>query len=246
MIGSEEALRHILAVCRPLATEMVPLALTLDRVLAHDVVATDDLPPFDNSAMDGFALATHGVELQVGREFVVSGLQAAGDAMTDASQACEIMTGACLPTGLDAVVPVEQVSVLARDVDGRPQRIRLCATVGHRAHVRGRGEDVARDQLVLSAGQRVTPASRMLLAAIGVAETSMRPQVPAALLNTGRELVDEPRQPLASGQIRNCNGPYLTDRLREAGCCVVHQQTVGDDAQALPQRSIAALLQARG
>ncbi len=233
MIGYDEAMQQILMACQPLPSEIVPLAQALDRVLAQDVLAGEDLPPFDNSAMDGFALATGGRALAAGCDVTIVGSQAAGDAATDAdAQACEIMTGACLPAGLDAVVPVEQASVLARDTNGRPQRIRLDAAVAPGAHVRNRGQDVAHGQRVLVAGTRITPAARMLLAALGVAEIQMRPQVPVALLPTGRELVDDPHQPLASGQIRNSNGPYLGDRLREAGANVVHHETVGDDTQA--------------
>lgn len=232
MIDYDQALQRILAACRPLPPETVPLAQALDRVLAQVVTAGDDLPPFDNSAMDGFALATEGRELEPGREFAIVGSQAAGDAARDSgAQACEIMTGACMPAGLDAVVPVERASVLTRDADGRPQRIRLDAAIAPGENVRDRGQDVARGQCVLAAAAQVTPAARMLLAALGVAEVVVRPLVSAMLLTTGRELVDDPRQPLASGQVRNSNGPYLSDRLHEAGACVVQRETVGDDAQ---------------
>lgn len=233
MIGYDDALQRILAACRPLSAETVVLAQALERVLARDVKSNEDLPPFDNSAMDGFALASGGNELVVGREFAIVGSKAAGDGDADYdAQACEIMTGASLPAGLDAVLPVEQASVLARDGDDRPQRIRLEATLSPGAHVRRRGQDVARGQRVLAAGARITPAARMLLAALGVAEVPVRSQVPVALFTTGRELVDDPRQPLAPGQIRNSNGPYLDDRLREAGARMVHRETVGDDPHA--------------
>lgn len=249
MIGYDEAMRRILAVCQALPPEMVPLALALGRVSARDVVSTEDLPPFDNSAMDGFALVTGGRELTPGCVFDISGSQAAGDAASDVGapdgdlRACEIMTGACLPAGLDAVLPVEQATVLARDAAGRPQQIRIEAAVAPGAHVRSRGQDVALGQGVPVAGTRITPAARMLLAALGVAEIQARPQVPVALLTTGRELVDDPRQPLASGQIRNSNAPYLVDRIEEAGARVVHLETVGDDTQAFTealQRGLAA------
>ncbi|MFC7300285.1 gephyrin-like molybdotransferase Glp [Cognatiluteimonas weifangensis] len=245
MIAYDDALARILAACSPLPAETVATSIALARVLAQDVVSAADLPPFDNTAMDGFALATGGAELAAGNEFVVAGSQAAGDGDAQAvvGAACEIMTGASLPAGLDAVVPVEQVAVLARDGDGRPCRIRLQAAVVPGAHVRRRGQDVARGQTVLRAGTRLVPAARMLLAALGVAEVAVRPQVPVALLSTGRELVDDPRQPLAPGQIRNSNGPYLGDRLAEAGAAVVHRETVADDPQAFVealQRALAA------
>lgn len=245
MIAYDQALHAILDVCRPLAPpETVPVDRALCRVLAQDVIAGEDLPPFDNSAMDGFALASGGDELIAGREFAIVGSQAAGDGDAGyGAQACEIMTGASLPAGLDAVVPVEYVCVLARNTDGHPQRIRLKAAVLSGAHVRNRGQDVARGQRVLVTGQRITSAEHMLLAALGVAEVQVRTRVPTALFTTGRELVDDPRQPLAPGQIRNSNGPYLTDRLHEAGASVVHRESVTDDPRKFSEalaRGIAA------
>lgn len=244
MISYAAALQHILQACKPLQAEQLPLAQSVGRVLAQDVQAGEDLPPFDNSAMDGFALASGGVTLTPGQEFAVAGSQAAGDGLaTYAHDACEIMTGASLPDGLDCVVPVEQVSVLQRDGAGRPLRIRLQANVPSGAHVRLRGQDVCIGDQVAFAGTRITPAAHMLLAALGVDTLAVRPQVPAALFTTGRELIDDPLQALLPGQIRNSNGPFLADRLDESGACVVHRETVGDDAAAFAEaleRGLAA------
>ncbi len=244
MISYTTALKHILQACTPLSPEQVPLAQAVGRVLAQDVLAGEDLPPFDNSAMDGFALSSGGAVLVQGREFSVAGSQAAGDGLAAYSgEACEIMTGASLPEGLDSVVPVEQVSVLERDSDGRPLRIRLEAAVHPGANVRRRGQDVAVGDCIAFAGTHVTSASHMLLAALGVATLAVQPQVPVALFTTGRELVDDPAQPLLPGQIRNSNGPYLADRLGEAGARVVLRETVGDDAAAFTaalERGLAA------
>lgn len=235
MIGFDDACERILALCQPLAAERVAVAKALHRVLAQDVTSGEDLPPFDNTAMDGFALASDGCEIASGREFVVAASHAAGDRDAgdldkNCAGACEIMTGASLPARLDSVVPVEQVTVLARDADGRPSAIRLDAAVTPGQHVRTRGQDIAVGSPVLDAGTRITPAARMLLAALGVVDVAVRPQVPVALLLTGRELVDDPCQALAPGQIRNSNGPYLSDRLEEAGATLVHRETVADDA----------------
>ena len=244
MISYTTALQHILQACQPLPPEQLPLAQAIGRVLAQDVHASADLPPFDNSAMDGFALANGGNVLGIGHEFMVAGSQAAGDGLAAyATDACEIMTGASLPDGLDSVVPIEQVSVLQRDSDGRPLRIRLEAEVSHAANVRRRGQDVAIGDQVAFAGTRLTPAGHMLLASLGVATLAVRPQVPAAVFTTGRELIDDPSQPLLPGQIRNSNGPYLADRLDEAGARVVHRETVGDDAATFTtaiERGLAA------
>lgn len=244
MISYTTALQHILQACKPLACEQVPLSQAVGRVLAQDVLAGEDLPPFDNSAMDGFALVGGGEVLATGHELAVAGSHAAGDGLAAyAGDACEIMTGASLPDGLDSVIPVEQVSVLARDSEGRPLRIRLEAPVHPGANVRRRGQDVAVGDCIAFAGTHVTSASHMLLAALGVATLAVRPQVPAALFTTGRELIDDPAQPLLPGQIRNSNGPYLADRLGEAGARVVLRETVGDDAAAFTaalERGLAA------
>lgn len=231
MISYSDALQNVLAACSPLATEQVPLAQSLGRVFAQDVIAQAHLPPFDNSAMDGFALASGGKTLAADCEFTVVGSQAAGDGVvTSTGDACEIMTGASLPIGLDTVVPIEQVQVLARDGDERPSRIRLLFDVMPGAHVRLRGQDVAHGDCIVRAGSRHDASTHMLLAALGVDLLAMHPRVPVALIATGRELVDDPQHPLAPGQIRNSNGPFLAARLAEAGACVVHQKTVGDDA----------------
>lgn len=244
MISYATALEHIVEACQPLQPEQVALAQAVGRVLAQDVHAIADLPPFDNSAMDGFALASGGAVLAIGHEFMVAGSHAAGDGLAVYTHdACEIMTGASLPEGLDSVVPVEQVKVLSRDDDGRPLQIRLEAEVSPGAHVRRRGQDVAIGDQVAYAGTRLTPAGHMLLASLGVATLAVRPQVPAAVFTTGRELIDDPAQPLLPGQIRNSNGPYLSDRLDEAGARVVHRETVGDDAAAFTaalERGLAA------
>jgi len=233
MISYNDALQQVLAACSPLPVEQVPLEQSLGRIFAQAIFAQANLPPFDNSAMDGFALASGGNKLAAGCEFAVVGSQAAGDDVSASTgDACEIMTGASLPSGLDAVVPIEQVDVLSRDGEERPSRIRLLSDVMPGAHVRLRGQDVAEGDRIVRAGSRHDASTHMLLASLGIEMSAMHARVPVSLIATGRELVDDPRQPLAPGQIRNSNGPYLAVRLDEAGACVVHKETVGDDAAA--------------
>lgn len=247
MIGYDEALAIIQTAAQRLPAQR--LAPERGLVLAADVISGEDLPPFDNSAMDGFALRVGEAGVVAGSEFDVAGAQAAGDAQVTATQgaastgAWEIMTGARIPDGLDAVVPVEQVEVLARTADDRPRRIRVLADVPQGQHVRLHGEDVGRGVCVLAAGTRLEAPQLMLLAALGVSEVTARRQPRVALLNTGRELVDDPAQPLASGEIRNSNGPYLAARIADAGATLVWRETVGDDADAFLaalERALAA------
>lgn len=242
MIGYAQALDILLrAAPAPHTQRCAPAA---GQVLAAPVHSAEDLPPFDNSAMDGFALRVGVGGTRAGLKLEVKGAQAAGDTATTANGgAWEIMTGARVPEGLDAVIPVEQAEVLESDRAGRPQRIRLNADVPQGQHIRTRGEDVSRGEIVLAAGTRLEAAQLMLLAALGVAEVTTVRAPRVALINTGRELVDDPGRPLASGQIRNSNGPFLAQRIVEAGAELVLRETVSDDADAFItalQRALAA------
>ena len=119
------------------------------RILAQHVSSPDALPPFDNSAMDGVALATAGNGARAGSDYVIAGTVAAGEVPATADGAAwEIMTGAALPAGADAVVPSEQLEILAQHAE-RPSLIRLRADVRAGQHIRRRGEDVAVHDLSL-------------------------------------------------------------------------------------------------
>lgn len=243
MISVQEAQAIVRAACALQAAERVPLLQSLDRVLAEDIHSPVDLPPFDNTAMDGYALCCGAAVISAGAEFDVLGEQAAGDGerRVDGQGAWEIMTGARIPDGLDAVVPIEQIAVLKRDAQGRVTRIRLTAEVTPGQHVRRAGEDIAQGALALAAGSWVTSQHLLLAAGLGIAELPLRQRPKVALLCTGRELVDDPAQPLLPGQIRNSNGPYLAARLLAAGADVVLRETVPDDAAAFRQALSRAL-----
>jgi molybdopterin molybdotransferase len=221
-----DALCIVQAVSTRLPTQPCSMAACLGRVLAASVVSNAALPPFDNSAMDGFALRGDSV-VSAGTELDIEGEQAAGDGVASAHDgAWEIMTGARLPDGLDRVIPVEQTERLS------PSRIRLLADVTPAQNVRHAGSDVRQGETVIAAGTTLAPHHLMLLAALGISKVSVAERPRVAILCTGRELVDDPAQPLAPGQIRNSNGPFLAARLPLAGAEVVHVETVGDDAAA--------------
>lgn len=213
-------------------SERIPPGDALGRVLAAAVHSAEDLPPFVNSAMDGFALPLNGRKAEAGEVFQVQGELAAGDGECSARAGCGIMTGAPVPQGLDAVVPVEQVRVLAQDEAGRASRIALTAPAEPGQHIRHAGEDIRAGELALPAPVRLGPQHLFLLAGIGCAavEVVRRPRV--ALFCTGRELVDADR-PLPSGAIRNSNGPYLAAAIGSAGAALVRQATLPDEPQAL-------------
>lgn len=243
MIGFENAQACVRQRCALQPAEAVALAEGLGRVLAHDVLSSCDLPPFDNSAMDGFALRCGAETLRAGAEFVVRGEQAAGDSAHAAQGegTWEIMTGARIPDGLDAVVPVEQVEVLSGRADGRAETIRLNADVTPGQHVRRAGQDIACGAMAIPAGTLLEAQHLMLLSGLGVARIEVRARPHVALLCTGRELVDDPAIPLQPGQIRNSNGPFLASRVEAAGGQLVYRETVPDDAAAFEQALARAL-----
>lgn len=228
MIPYADALKLLLAESRALEDEWCRCSDAFSRVLAEPVHAPRALPPFTNAAMDGYALASEGNVLAAGSEYEVGGLIAAGAPPPANAEAkiWEITTGAALPAGLDCIVPLERVERLEGG------RIRLLEALIGGQNVRQRGSDIAIGQQVGAAGQRVDPALRMMLAALGVdrIKVSRRPRV--ALLSTGAELVANPSLPLGEGQIYAANAPYLEASLHAMGADVIANTTLGDDAQA--------------
>ncbi|TBR14644.1 MAG: molybdopterin molybdenumtransferase MoeA [Lysobacter sp.] len=231
MIDYEDALARVLAEAPLLPPEQMPTEQALGRILASNIVSPGPLPPFDNSAMDGFALPGGAGVVPAGSEFDVEGECAAGEmpAVTSAG-AWEVMTGACMPFGCDAIVPIEQVEVVSMHADGRPARIRLQVDVPRGQHLRHAGEDVGTGERVAVAGDRVDAAMQTLLIALGVAGIDARRRPRVVVITTGRELVADPAIPLRPGQIRDSNACFLRARLQAAGAEVVGVCTIGDDA----------------
>lgn len=228
MIGYDDALFELLRHVRPLPAESCETADALGRVVIGDVVSPMDLPSFDHSAMDGYALRAI-APLTAGSEHAVQGSQAAGDAAhASKGMAWEIMTGARLPQGLDTVVPVERTTLLEQRDDGSPARIRLLDPVAPEANVRYAGSDVAKGSVVIKAGTRIQASQLMLLAALGVAQVEVVRAPRVAIICTGKELQDDPTQPLGDGQIYGSNGPYLVGAFAEMGVHVCSCETVDD------------------
>lgn len=207
----EEALATILATVPVLPAEKVVLLEALDRVLAEDIVAADSLPPFANSAMDGYALRAADVAGASAGEAValrVLADVAAGsvpDVTLVAGTAARIMTGAPMPAGADAVVPVEDTSEPWRDSQRPlPEIVRIFRAVEPGAYVRPQGQDIEAGQTVLLAGHHLRPQEIGVLAGLGINRLAVvrRPRV--AILATGDELIDV-SEPLQPGKIRNSN-----------------------------------------
>jgi molybdopterin molybdotransferase len=223
LIDVERARRLVLdSVPRPLEDEAVPLDQALGRVLAEDMRADGDLPPFDSSAMDGYAVLAG-----PGGELAVVGESRAGHPARQRlreGEAIAISTGAQIPPGAEAVVPVERTE---RPGDGGV----TVPEVRAGANVRRAGEDVRRSELVLETGQPLGPAELAVAAAMGreALRCSAPPRV--AVLVTGDELV-EPGLPPGPGQIRDSNATALAAQAQLAGADVRHFPPVPDDREA--------------
>lgn len=228
VITYDQALALLLSERAVLAVESVALTQAAGRVLADEMASPIDLPSFDHAAMDGFALAA-GAGLSPGSEHEVTGTIAAGDEAGDhGGGAHEIMTGAPLPRGLDAVIAVERIELVAR---GGASNIRLLDSLAAGQNVRRAGSDVALGDTVLSRGTVLGPAQIMLLAALGVTAVPVMRRPRVAVISTGKEL-QEPGTPLREGAIYPSNRAYLASALASAGADVMACHAVGDDAAA--------------
>ena len=229
LVALGEARAYALDACTALTPRSVPLAEALGRVAAEPVIAVEAIPPFDNSAMDGFAVRAADTR-QAPVTLPVVGTMAAGDEPTTAlqpGQAMRIMTGAALPAGADAVVMVERTT--PRD-GGRAVEIHV--TVAPGTARRCAGDDITPGTEVLQVGTALGPAHLGLLASLGLTEMAVFPPVRVGVLSTGDELVSGP-EPLRPGQIRDSNRPLLMGLARRSGCVVVDLGTVADDEAAI-------------
>lgn len=224
---------HLLSLVEPVAGEEVHVDAfsALGLVLAEDVVARTDLPGFDNSAMDGYAVRAAdlaGASATSPVTLAVDGDIAAGDTTRHVlapGRTMRIMTGAPMPEGADAIVPVEE-SDGGTDVAS----LTLAPEVGR--HLRRQGEDVRAGDVVLAAGTLVGPGQLALATAANVDRVRLRRRPRVAILSTGDELAPVGSD-LAFGQIVDSNGPMLDSLVRAAGAQPVDVRHVADDADAI-------------
>ncbi|MDC7824620.1 molybdopterin molybdotransferase MoeA [Pseudomonas sp. BLCC-B13] len=235
LLPVEEALGRLLALAEaaPIdAREIVSLAAADGRVLATDLVAGLDLPPWPNSAMDGYALCLADWQ---GEPLPVSQRILAGQApeLLQPGSCARIFTGAPLPEGADTVEMQENAEILA---DGR---VRFLESIKVGQNVRPQGQETRAGEVVLPAGTRLGPVELGLAASLGCAVLVVRRRPRVAVVSTGDELV-EPGQPLGPGQIYNSNRSLLCTWLQRLGCEVRDAGILPDDAQRT-REALAAL-----
>lgn len=224
MISVEQARAYILEHFAPLEPEHVPLLESLGRVLTHDIVAPMDVPPHDNSAMDGYAVRAQDIAgasaASPVRLRVLANLGAGylPDAAVERGTAVRIMTGAVVPPGADTIVRFEETSeAVGEKATGKGSGfVEILNEPSPGSNVRRAGEDIRKGQVVLTQGTQVRPVEIGLLASIGQSRVSVHRRPKVAILATGDELVDID-EPLAPGKIRNSNEYANAAAVTQAG-----------------------------
>lgn len=217
-------------------TETVPLHACLGRVLATDILSPNNVPNYDNSAMDGYAL--HAADLDA-TSLKVVGTAFAGKAFSGAlnrGECVRIMTGAAIPQGADTVVMQEKVRVNSDSID-------LLESPKPHANLRYAGEDLRAGQVVLSKGHLIRGADLGLIASLGFAEVNTYRKLKVAIFSTGDELV-KLGSPLQTGQVYDSNRYSLIGMLQRLGVELIDFGTIGDDPIMLEKTLLAASTQA--
>lgn len=231
MLTYDQAIARILNLVQPLPPADTPLLNSLGCILAEDIVTSINIPPFDNSAMDGFAVRTVDIAAAAPNHTVslpIVGESAAGETNVPAlapHSAMRIMTGAPLPSGADAIVPVEDAGVV-------DHTIQVSEAVERGRYVRSAGEDISMGEMAVASGCIMRPAEIGLCAAAGRQSVRIHPKPRVAIISTGDELV-EPGNPLLPGQIYNSNSYALAAQVIEAGGFVAHRIHARDTPESL-------------
>lgn len=215
--------------------EQVMLVTALNRVLAKPICAPINVPPYTNSAMDGYAVRSIDIVPKTETHLTIIGTSLAGKPYTQSVPAgccVRIFTGAFLPADTDMVIMQEQVTVQTNTISFK---VEPCAE----QHIRKIGEDVKRGQLILSEGKKLSPADIGLLAALGINEVTVTRPLQIALFSTGDELCPL-GETLQFGQIYDSNRYILHSLLTQLGVIVIDMGIIPDDQQAITQALLAA------
>lgn len=218
MIGVDDALERVLARFSPLEAVATPIIDALGMVVSRDIVSAVDVPPFRNSAMDGYALrsidtAGAPVNLRIVAAVAAGSVSTRG---VGSGEAIRVMTGAPVPAGADAVARFEETDEDPRPGAGRHTTIGISRVIGPAENVREAGEDIRAGQVAMPSGTRVGPADVGILASLNVPAVSVHRRPRVAILSTGNEVVDLGPE-LRPGQIRNSNTYTVAALVRQAG-----------------------------
>ncbi len=232
-ISAQQALNIILQSAKPIGVETLALRSSHQRVIAEDLISKEDIPPFDNSSMDGFALRSSDTTMAAEHariELTVLGESAAGDVPRTAVQpsaAIRIMTGAPIPPGADTVLEQELVSI-------RNGNISVSAPVIVGRNIRRRGEDIRAGDIVLRKGTMIGAAQLGVLSSLGVMDVSVFRMPSVAILATGNELTESSN--LRPGEIRNSNSSTLWALVKSAHCHPTDLGAAPDEIEVLRSR----------
>jgi molybdopterin molybdotransferase len=243
LLSVAEARQRLLAAFAPVDVETVPLARSAGRVLAQDVRSDVDLPLFANSSMDGFAVRA--ADIAAANPITPIELKVVGDVPAGlvspirlgSGEALRIMTGAPLPEGADAVVPVEDTDQFRKDSQtgaALPESVKVYRSTNPGDYIRPRGQDVHRGELMLPGNIRLRPQDIGLLAMIGVAEVPVYRRPKVALLSTGDELVPL-HIPLEPGKIHDSNAYTLAALVSRDGGESINLGIAADQVQEVRQ-----------
>ena len=235
LLSVQEAQERILHKVHPVGQTKFPLEHAARRVLAEDIHAATDLPNFDNSSMDGFALRSQDASASRVTLSVVADI-AAGASLTGslaAGEAARIMTGAPLPPGADAVIPVEETDFSERGAGiAAPKTVTIARAVKAGENVRARGTDIRAGEIVLAKRRRLRAQDIGLLAMLGVADVPVYNLPRVALLSSGDELVPVDA-PLTEGKIHDSNSYALAAQIADAGAEALRLGVAKDERAAV-------------
>ena len=240
LLNVDAALANILSEVKVLPPESVSLSDAYDRVIADDIASPINLPPFDNSAMDGYAIChqdssgaspDNPVALSVAMDIPAG--RAPQAALTPGT-AARIMTGAPTPSGATAVIPVEDTDDNWNRGEGAPPpaSVKIFTCAQHGQNIRLAGENIAQGETIMPAGTLIRPAELGMLAAIGCAQVSVIRKPKVVILSSGDELVDV-YQPLEAGKIRDTNSYTLAGLIRGAGALPLRLPIAPDSLDAI-------------
>ncbi len=228
MISYTKAIEIIRKQITLASTEKLPLLSALGKVSASEIKSAMAVPSFRNSAMDGFAVKSSTVTTENTSLHFTQSI-AAGDVILDGKSECvQIMTGAIVPEIYDAVIPIEDTSIIGDKVTfNRPAK--------QFENIREVGEDVKLKQVLLKKGDMINAEKTMLLAALGCSEIEVYKLPNIHIISTGKEISDDYGASLATGKIYNSNAPYLLARCVSEGLAAIYEGIIADDAHEFEQ-----------